>query len=83
MKEDSTADAQIDITSVVCPMTFVQTKVALDELEDGQVLEVRLNSGEAMQNVPRSLKGEGHQVFAVHQNSDSTYRILVRKGGLG
>jgi TusA-related sulfurtransferase len=48
------ATASIDITGVVCPITFVKTKVALEELTDGDVLEVRLNGGEPVQNVPRS-----------------------------
>jgi TusA-related sulfurtransferase len=81
--EEPPIAAQVDITTVVCPVTFVKTKVALDELEDGQVLEVRLNQGEPIQNVPQSLKEEGHKVLKVSQNEDGTYRLLVIKGGLG
>ena len=29
----------VDITDVVCPVTFVKAKVALEELEDGYALE--------------------------------------------
>jgi TusA-related sulfurtransferase len=76
------ADARVDITDVVCPVTFVKTKVALEELEDGQVLEVRLNSGEPIQNVPRSLKDEGHKVIRAAQAEDGTYLLTVVKGGL-
>jgi TusA-related sulfurtransferase len=76
------ADAVADITDVVCPMTFVKTKVALDALEDGQILELRLNGGEPMQNVPRSLKDEGHKVSGVRQEEDGTYVLRVVKGGL-
>ncbi|MDR0663786.1 MAG: sulfurtransferase TusA family protein [Spirochaetaceae bacterium] len=76
------AEAGIDITSVVCPMTFVKTKVALEELNDGDVLEVRLNGGEPVQNIPRSLKDEGHRVTSIEKLEDGTYRLLVVKGGL-
>jgi TusA-related sulfurtransferase len=76
------ADAMADITGVVCPMTFVKTKVALDALEDGQILELRLNGGEPMQNVPRSLKDEGHKVSEVNQAEDGTYVLKIIKGGL-
>ena len=76
------ADAVADITDVVCPMTFVKTKVALEALEDGQILELRLNGGEPMQNVPRSLKDEGHKVREVHQAEDGTYVLKIVKGGL-
>lgn len=76
------ADAAIDITDVVCPITFVKVKVALEELEDGQTLAVHLNDGEPIQNVPRSLKDEGHKVLSVDQNEDGTFSLLVEKGGL-
>lgn len=44
---------QADITDQVCPMTFVKAKVSIDELEDGEVLAIRMNDGEPVQNVPR------------------------------
>ncbi|MDO4492143.1 MAG: sulfurtransferase TusA family protein, partial [Lachnospiraceae bacterium] len=53
-------DEQVDITDKVCPLTFVKAKVAMDELEDGEVLAIRMNDGEPAQNVPRSMKEEGH-----------------------
>lgn len=74
------ADAFVDITDVVCPVTFVKTKVALEEIETGQVLEIRMNEGEPIQNVPRSLKDEGHKIVLVEQNGDSTYKVFVVKG---
>jgi TusA-related sulfurtransferase len=77
----SKADAFVDITDVVCPMTFVKAKVALEELDDGQVLEIHLNDGEPIQNVPRSFKDEGHKVIDVKKNDDETYTLLVVKGG--
>lgn len=76
------AGASIDITNVVCPITFVKTKVALEDLNDGDVLEVRLNGGEPVQNVPRSLKDEGHRVTGIEKQEDGTYRLFVVKGGL-
>lgn len=74
-----TPDATVDITSVVCPVTFVKAKMAIEELEIGQTLAVRMNDGEPIQNVPRSFKGEGHQVLRVSGNGDGTWTLLVRK----
>ncbi|GHU88443.1 transcriptional regulator [Spirochaetia bacterium] len=82
MSDAQHIDARVDITNVVCPVTFVKTKVALEELDDGQVLEVRLNNGEPIQNVPRSLKDEGHKVTNVTQSDDGTFLLTVVKGGL-
>ncbi|MBO6301342.1 MAG: sulfurtransferase TusA family protein [Ruminiclostridium sp.] len=71
----------VDITDVNCPITFVKAKVALEELDDGNILEIRLNDGEPVQNVPRSLKEEGHKVLELAQNDDGTYRLIVQKVG--
>ena len=70
----------VDITDVVCPVTFVKTKVALEELEEGEILQVHLKDGEPVQNVPRSVKDEGHQVLKLQDNGDGTYELYIRKG---
>ncbi|MCD8348217.1 MAG: sulfurtransferase TusA family protein [Lachnospiraceae bacterium] len=74
-------DGSVDITDVVCPVTFVKAKVALEELEDGQILSIHLNGGEPVQNVPRSIKEEGHQVLKLTDNKDGTFELIVRKCG--
>ena len=76
-----TVSETVDITDVVCPVTFVKTKVAQEELEDGQILQVHLNDGEPVQNVPRSVKDEGHQVLKLIDNEDGTYELYIRKVG--
>ena len=72
-------DDQVDITDVVCPVTFVKAKVALEELDDGEILAVRMNDGEPVQNVPRSIKEEGHQILKLQDNEDGTYTLFVKK----
>lgn len=74
-------DDTVDITDVVCPVTFVKAKVALEELEDGEILAVRMNDGEPVQNVPRSIKEEGHQILKLNANDDGTYTLIVKKVG--
>lgn len=74
-------DDKVDITDVVCPTTFVKAKIALEELEDGEILEIRLNDGEPVQNVPRSIKEEGHRILKLSENDDGTYKLIVQKVG--
>lgn len=76
---DFQIDDTVDITDVVCPLTFVKAKVAIEELEEGQILSVKMNDGEPVQNVPRSLKEEGHQILKLLNNGDGTYNLLVKK----
>ena len=43
-------------------MTWVRTKLALEGLRPGDVLDVRCRPGEALENVPRSAREAGHAV---------------------
>lgn len=71
----------MDITDVVCPTTFVKAKVALEELDEGQILSIKLNDGEPVQNVPRSIKEEGHKILKLTDNGDGTFTLIVEKVG--
>lgn len=78
---DYKIDDTVDVTDVTCPTTFVKAKVAIEELDEGQVLCVKLNDGEPVQNVPRSLKEEGHKILELIDNGDGTYNLIVEKVG--
>ncbi len=69
----------INLEGISCPMNFVMAKVALSEIETGEVLEVILDEGEAILNVPRSMKEEGHTVLKVNKDQ-SVFHLFVRKG---
>ena len=79
--DDFKIDDTVDITDVVCPTTFVKVKIALEELEEGEILSVKMNDGEPVQNVPRSIKEEGHQILKLIDNEDGTYNLIVKKVG--
>jgi TusA-related sulfurtransferase len=74
------ADAAIDITREVCPMTYVRVKLALERLETGQTLEVRLAGDEPWRNVPRSIIEDGHVVLeAIAPSAGLPGRVLLKK----
>lgn len=79
MADQIKEDESIDITDLVCPMTFVKAKAAMEELEVGQVLKVHLNEGEPMQNVPRSLKDDGQQVLRLTPAGEGAFDLYVKK----
>lgn len=81
MSEEIKVDDTVDVTDVKCPTTFVKAKVAIEELDEGQILAIRLNDGEPVQNVPRSLKEEGHEILKLNDNQDGTFTLIVKKVG--
>jgi len=79
MSEEYSVDKKIDITTDVCPFTFVKAKIALDAIQSGDILEITLNKGEAMQNVPRSIKDEGHTILKVKEIEEGIFSLIVKK----
>lgn len=70
------AERQLDITHLVCPMTFVRTKLTLEAMAPGETLSVRLNAGEPLDNVPRSVREMGHEVLSLEPAEDGRTHIL-------
>jgi TusA-related sulfurtransferase len=71
----------LDIRGEVCPYTYVKSKLALEELTDGNVLEIVVDYKPAVVNVPRSLENEGHNVIEVTQINETDWKIVVKKKG--
>jgi len=72
-------DIELDLKGEVCPYTFVKSKLALEEMEIGQVLRVVVDHLPAVENVPRSLANEEQEILEVRQLNDSDWCITVRK----
>lgn len=75
----STKTETLDITGLICPMTFVRTKLALEKLSPGDVLEVTLKGSEPLNNVPRSARQHGHTVLSVTALDDDTHLVMIRR----
>ncbi len=72
----------LDIGDELCPLTFVKTRIALDQMPSGTVLEVRLADGEARLNVPRAAAELGHLILGIEAEPGSGgrfYRLLIQK----
>jgi tRNA 2-thiouridine synthesizing protein A len=72
-------DARLDVTRDVCPITFAKTKLELEELAPGQLLDVLLNDGEPLENVTRSVAAEGHAVIGCTHVGGRVWRIRIRR----
>jgi len=69
---------ELDLRGVVCPMNFVRAKIQLEQIETGQVLDVLLDDGEPVRNVPASLAQQGQEVLSVAREGGH-FRVRVRK----
>ena len=73
-------DRLIDITTDLCPMTFVRTRLALDRMVPGEVLLVRMVGAEPLENVPRTAEAQGHAVLHQETGPDGVTQLWLRRG---
>jgi tRNA 2-thiouridine synthesizing protein A len=70
----------IDLSTAKCPLNFVKTKLALEKLATGDVLEVWIVSGsDSSLNIPQSIQQEGHTVLAIVSDDTNIQRIFIQK----
>lgn len=72
-------DDNLDLRGVLCPINFVKTKLKLEEMQTGSILEVLLDKGDPIANVPRSVKEEGHKIIKVKKEDGDFFRVMIRK----
>jgi sulfite reductase (ferredoxin) len=71
--------AVLDLSGVQCPFNYVQAKLQLEQMEPGQLLEVTIDDGEPIRNVPKSLRNDGHRILDTKKVA-GRYRLVIRKG---
>ncbi len=76
-------DYYIDITEELCPLTFVKTKLAVEKMRAGEIIEVRLQGAEPLRNVPRSARELGHLILSLlpepGQSTVGIHRLFIKK----
>jgi len=77
--EDLKIDKKINIKGLVCPYTFVKSKLAVEDLEVGQTLEILLDYEEASRSIPKSMEDHGQRVLKVEKINDTDWIIQIRK----
>ena len=79
---DGNPDAQLDLRGIACPLNFIRTKLALERLVPGQILQVDLDRGEPQQQVSQALESAGHGVTCCdHPEHQRAVGLLVRCHG--
>ena len=72
-------DQTLDLCGDVCPITFAKTKIALEDMELGQVLRVLLDWEPAIRNVPRSAELYGDEVLHVGAVAEGQWEVIICK----
>jgi tRNA 2-thiouridine synthesizing protein A len=70
----------VDLRGICCPANFVRAKLAIEEFVAGEHVRILLDDGEAVKNVPRSLKAEGHQLLALKEMPEGYFILDLKKG---
>lgn len=70
-----------DLRGVMCPLNYVKTKLKLEMMEAGERLEVWLDAGDPIKNVPMSLRNDGHKILAQAplEAEAKHFKVLVEK----
>lgn len=79
LHNDIVADRELDLRGDVCPITFAKTRIALEEMEVGQVLRVLLDYEPATRKVPRSVELYGDEVLGLTDLGPGEWALLIRK----
>jgi sulfite reductase (ferredoxin) len=70
--------AERDYRGVACPMNFVKVKLDLSRLRNGERIQVLLDDGVPIENVPRSVEQEGHKVLS-QQKRGTFWAVVIEK----
>lgn len=71
-------DRKLDLRGTPCPINFVRTKLQLEQMHPGQLLEVWLDPGEPIEQVPDSLVMAGYAIEKL-EDRDEFFALLVQK----
>lgn len=69
---------ELNLKGKVCPYTFIETMLTLEEMNSGEILQVIVDYPPAACDVPRSLQNEGYEVLSVQKTNETDWAIIVR-----
>ncbi len=72
-------DKRLDIRGEVCPYTLVKSKLGVESIEVGQVIEIILDYPEAAESIPKAMLNYGHSVIKVEKINPEEWIVQIRK----
>ena len=72
-------DERLDLRGVRCPHNTGRALLALELMDEGEVLEILIDDGEPLENVPVSMDMEGHRVLSMERDG-AAWRLRIERG---
>ncbi len=69
-----------DFRGIKCPVNFAKTKLVLAGMNKGDILELLIDDGSAIENLPGSVEKEGHKVLSKDEEKSGGWKIVIQKG---
>tara|TARA_R110002072_G_scaffold231786_1_gene389134 strand:- start:8662 stop:8931 length:270 start_codon:yes stop_codon:yes gene_type:complete len=76
---ETTADKELDVTGLECPMPLLKAKLALNALAPAQVLKVIATDPGSERDFYAFVQQSRHQILAFEKQAD-TYSYWIKKG---
>ena len=71
-------DKILDCLGLYCPEPVFRTRLAIDELKKGQILEVSADDPAAEEDIKRLVKRLGHEIISLESDDDEV-KFLIKK----
>ena len=68
-----------DFRGIKCPINFAKTKMVLADMQSGDILELYIDDGSAIKNLPGSVEKEGHKVLSKEEEKTGGWKITIKK----
>ena len=68
-----------DFRGIKCPVNFAKTKMVLSDMQSGDILELYIDDGSAIKNLPGSVEKEGHKVLSKEEERTGGWKITIKK----
>ncbi len=72
------ADKKLDCVGLFCPIPVFDTTEAIEDMDDGEILEVITDDPASVQDIPRWAKRRGHQLLR-YEDAGDYYQFLIKK----
>lgn len=70
----------LDLRTTKCPLNFVKTRLALEKLALGEILEVWiLTDSQSSLNIPNSIRQEGHTIVREESLAEGVQKLWIQK----